>query len=49
MIINSYIKILVILALDFYIYVQIDTDKSRLIYKTNILINVRINKKVKQN
>jgi hypothetical protein len=31
-------KILVILALNFYIYVQIDDNKSRHIYKTNIIL-----------
>jgi hypothetical protein len=31
-------KLLVVLALDFYVYVQMYDDESRHIYKTNTLI-----------
>jgi hypothetical protein len=33
-------KILVVLDLDFYVYVQMDDDESRHTYKTNTLIIV---------
>jgi hypothetical protein len=37
---RSVTKILIILAFDFYVHIQIDIDESRYICKTNILIIV---------